>query len=87
MIQEHWLHLFEVNGVLDMLKSMGWHGHFKTYDQDDPLAHTQLKRGQAGTATLWHSDTTLTEQHNSPTVCVHANVRCTRGQLHMDTMS
>ena len=35
---------------------MGWHGHFKTYDQDDPLPHTQLKRGQAGTAILWHSD-------------------------------
>ena len=35
---------------------MGWHGHFKTYDQDDPLPQTQLKRCQAGTAILWHGD-------------------------------
>jgi hypothetical protein len=55
LLQEHWLHLFELTAVKELISKNGWDGSFKTYDQSDPIPHTQRKRGQAGVAILWNS--------------------------------
>jgi hypothetical protein len=55
LLQEHWLHTFEVDDALDLVKAHNWEGYFKTFDEMDPVPHTQCRRGQAGTAILWPS--------------------------------
>lgn len=55
LIQEHWLHQFEVHKVEELVEEFDWLGYFKTFDDRDPVPHTQRKRGHAGTAILWHT--------------------------------
>ena len=47
-LQEHWLHLFDINEVSNELSKHNVGSSFKTQHQDNPIPHTCRKRGQGG---------------------------------------
>jgi exonuclease III len=53
LVQEHWLHQFEAVDAFRILEDFNCDGSLKFYDELDPIPHTQLKRGQAGTGIVW----------------------------------
>ena len=53
-LQEHWLHRFEENDVIDMIGSRNF--HMKCFDDDDPVSPSVRPRGQGGVMAIWRDD-------------------------------